>query len=225
MAINQNTEWDNENTGIFATSGAGKSQLLRSLSDIPNRGARLIAWDPDKDHDCHHYETRESFVGALRAALHYVKVSPKTRGFRLGYAIPDDTPEDKLVLEFEWFCGVVWRVLDGLHRTYIFIEELSDVSPTTAKATPYFGRLLRRCRKYGGRLFVITQRPAEIAKTCFRLLNIKYLGRVEDGDDEYLKNHCKVPFDRIPRENLHFLRKCSRGLEDIKIKYQPVTSG
>ncbi len=221
MAINENTQWKNENTLILAASGGGKSQMLNQLPGMPRRGARVLLWDPDGDHRAHHYRTRKEFLAAVRSALHYVKDAPKTRGFRIAYRPTDDKEP---VSEFEWFCSVVWTLLDGNYRTFIICEELADPSPGPGAAPPNWAKLMRRCRKYGGRFIGVSQRSQEIPKTCYSQCDIKYIGKHNPGRQaKQVADACGISMYQVPGKDLHFLKLDPSGPpEEMVIQYQQI---
>jgi hypothetical protein len=171
VARNENTSWPNRHTIYLAASGGGKSSAMKANPDLPKRGGRLLAWDPDRDHWCYHLDSMRAFLYNVRRA------AASGKPFRLGYNGPD-TPE-----AFEQFCGIVWAVLDGEHATDVIIEELADVCVTIGKAGPQFGRLLRKGRKYGARLHITSQRPQEIPKTAVGNCGVKFIGRADTPDD------------------------------------------
>ena len=217
MATNKNTGWSNGHTLYCAASGGGKSQALRANKEIPKKGARVLIWDPDEDHDCIRAETRAHFLKLVLSGL------KKGGGFRVGLTVDSENVKD-----FEWFCEVVWRTLNGDRQTYIIIEELADVSPSPAKATPIFGKVLRRSRKYGGVIHATTQRPSEISKTCYTQCGRKFIG-VQEGDDvAKMAKVAKVSIADIEAlTDLSFWYKASGAnpAVKIKVKYKAVPKG
>lgn len=169
MAVNPDTSRPNRNTCYIACSGFGKSQAMGQNPEIPSSKARVLLWDIDHDHKGVHIGDRRAYVAALRGAL----LSGK--GFRLAWD-GECSPA-----AFEWWCAVVWAVLDGSKLTYVLVEELADVSPSSGKASPMWGELNRKCRKYGGVLHWTTQRSQEISKTAYDQATIKYIGYPNDG--------------------------------------------
>lgn len=167
MAINPNTELKNRNCCYIAMSGFGKSQALKNI--LPSRGVRVVLWDPDNDHKANHYSTKKEFVAALISAV------KSGRGFRIGW----DGQVD--VETFEWWCSVVWSLLDGHKELFIVVEELADVSGSTGKASEMWGQVNRKCRKYGGVLHWTTQRSQEVSKTAYAQAAIKYIGYPNNG--------------------------------------------
>lgn len=206
MAINPDTSHSNQNTCFIAMSGFGKSQALKQT--IPQRGARVVLWDPDNDHKAHHYSDKREFVAVLIAA------AKSGRGFRIAW----DGQVD--VETFEWWCSVVWQLLDGNKKLYIVVEELADVSESAAKASFYWGQLNRKVRKYGGVLMWTTQRSQEVSKTAYSQCAIKYIGYPNDGAN--LKDLAKmvdVPEDDLKAlKPLEFYRR--EHIETKKIQFQ-----
>lgn len=167
MAINPNTQHHNQNKCFIAMSGFGKSQALKQT--LPGRGARVVLWDPDNDHKAHHYSDKKAFVSALIAAC------KSGKGFRIGWDGVVDVPT------FEWWCQVVWEILDGNKITHVVIEELADVSESAGKASFWWGQLNRKIRKYGGILYWTTQRSQEVSKTAYSQAAIKFIGFPNTG--------------------------------------------
>lgn len=196
MAINPNTAWSNQHNLYLAASGGGKSQAIKQNKAIPARGARVVAWDVDEDHNVKHYFDRSSFAKALLAGCR------SGRGFRIGYAGEDD------LKAFEWWCKLVFAALDGRIATHIIIEELADVSPSAGKASPAFGQLLRRGRKYGAIVHAASQRGTEISKTVFTQSARHWVGIQEGTDVERMARLCAVEPAKIQAlKPLEFLYK------------------
>lgn len=167
MAINPNPSLTNQNTCYIAMSGFGKSQALKNI--VPSSGVRHVLWDPDDDHKGQHFENKGEFIRALKAGCNSGK------GFRIAWN------GEVSVDAFEWWCEAVWCILDGNKTTYVTVEELADVSETIGKASPYWGQLNRKVRKYGGRLNWTTQRSQEVSKTAYSQAAIRYIGYPNDG--------------------------------------------
>lgn len=168
---NPNTSRPNLNFLYMATSGGGKSQALLQNKAIPKSGARVLLWDIDNDHKAHHIDNMETYRRELKKAV----LSGK--GFRLAYN-GNDT-----VSRFEEWCRMIWEILDGDLETYIIIEELADVSTSAGKATGWFGRVLRKGRKFGAQIHMTTQRSTEISKTAFSQCAYKVVGQQESDAD------------------------------------------
>lgn len=166
---NPDGRWPNDHTLYAAVSGGGKSQAMLQNKKIPPKGARVILWDHAPDHPGDHYRTKKGFLTALKAGI--TRNLKSGTGFRVAFSGP------RTVENYEWWCEVVWRCLDGRYRTYVLAEELSAVSVSTAKATPMAAVLLNEGRKYGMVFHGTTQRPQEIPKTYFEQCEHKYVGQ------------------------------------------------
>lgn len=194
MASNPDTSLPNRHRLVLGATGAGKSQLIREL--IPAKGVRLLGWDTDDDHDGYHFDNKASYARAVARALRSGKP------FRLLWN------GDNSIATWEWWCSLVFAALDGRKTTEILVEELADVSPSAGKATPEFGQLIRRARKYGGVLTLATQRGTEISKTVYTQAAEFWIGRVEATDMPRMEKLTALPAKRIAAiENLHYIRK------------------
>lgn len=163
--VNPNSALPNCHELYVATSGGGKSVMLRhNLAKLP-KNSRVILWDQADDHAGLHCATKQSFVRALKAGY------KSSRGFRIAFNGP------ATIENFEWFCEVVWSKLDGNHLTHMVVEELSQVSPSINRASPNAEVLLNQMRKYGGIFHGTTQKPQATAKTYYDLCEIKYIGQ------------------------------------------------
>lgn len=192
--------------------GGGKSQALQQNPDIPKKGARVILWDHAGDHAGLHVTSRKQFVQALRFAL------KRGGGFRIAWAGASD------VDTFEWFCGVVWRVLDGRYDTFLIVEELAAVCPSAGRATPNAGLLLNQGRKFGLTFHGTSQRPQEVAKTFYVNCPVKYIGQ-QMGFDMQRKMSREIglqPSDIASLNPLEFFRHdgTAAKAERLKLKYK-----
>lgn len=173
MAINPNTQRENRHVMVSGATGSGKSQVVKQRLLPRGSGHRVILWDPDEDYrvssTCR-YSERAAFARAVQNAI------ASGKGYRLAWSGRVDLPT------FEWFCRVVWAALDGNHDTIVVIEELADVSPSAGKASPMFGELLRKGRKYGAQIVMVTQRGAEVSKTCWNQVAVKWIGQQQGSD-------------------------------------------
>ena len=210
---NPNTAHKNRNTLYIAKSGGGKSQALAQNPAIPQTGGRVIMWDAAGDHPGLHFESRQKFIKALTKGIR------SGRGFRVAYA-------GSSVEEFEWWCEVCWSVLDGDYLTHLFAEELSQVSPSVAKASPNAAVLLNQLRKYGGIFHGTTQKPQEVAKTFFDQCDHKYIG-VQKGEAMCKKMAREIglqPEQIASLNDLQFYHDCPELAEPelITLKYKKI---
>ena len=166
MAINENPSLPNRHTGYLAKSGYGKSQALKQNKAIPRSGARVILWDPNKDH-----ETNNRFFDRAKFARFLVNAMRSRKGFRIAWSGVQD------VATFEWFSALVWKCLNGNKLLYILIEELAAVQPSSGTAPPNFSILCNQSRKYGGILHWTTQRSPEISQTVLEATEHSYVCR------------------------------------------------
>ena len=153
---NENTRHPNRHTLYMAETGHGKSHCMAKFSGIPASGARLVLFDPNRDHKAHRFETRSGFARALAAA------NASGRGFRIAYTGPAG-PKN-----FEWWCACVAAILDGDKLTFAIIEEYSGQSATAGLINParepWHSALWLQGRKYGLVIHAATQRPQRISK-------------------------------------------------------------
>ena len=162
--VNPDPSLPARHTLYLAVTGGGKSQALKQNPQIP-ADARVIGWDHSGDHPGIHYYGRGTFIAALKHAI--------TRGgpFRIFYA------GDKDPQAFEWWCEVVWSILDGKIPTVALVEELAAVCPSAGRATPNAAVLLNEGRKYNLQFHGTSQKPQEVAKTYFDQCTVKYIGQ------------------------------------------------
>lgn len=166
--INPNPSWPAQHTIYIAKTGGGKSQMLLQNPDVPKKpvpGERVIMWDQAGDHPGLHYRKWSNFLRALATGIE------RGQGFRIAYAGP------RTIEIYEKWCEVVWSMLDGRFRTWVIVEEMSKVSPSSAKASPNAAVLLNEGRKYGMVFHGTSQRPAEVAKTYYDAADVRYVGR------------------------------------------------
>lgn len=99
----------------------------------------------------------------------------------------------------------MWGVLDGKHKTFLIVEELSAVCETTAKASPNAAILLNEGRKYGLEFHGTSQKPQEIAKTYYDQCERRYVGRQKNTNIKKMANDIGVsPEDVRQLQNLQF---------------------
>lgn len=161
---NPNPSLSAQHALYLATTGGGKSQALAQNPAIPKNG-RVILWDQAGDHAGLHYHEPRNFLKALKVGIN------RGGGFRIAFA------GEQTVARWEWFCEVVWSVLDGNVMTYMIAEELSAVCPSAGKATDNAAALLNQGRKYGLAFHGTSQKPQEVAKTYFDQCSVKWIGQ------------------------------------------------
>lgn len=214
MAINPNPEHPNRHTLAAGCTGSGKSQAVKQKL-LPNgSGHRVILWDPDEDYriaPACRFIQRAAFARAVRHAV------ASGKGFRLAWSGAVDQAT------FEYFCKVCWAALDGRHLTHIVVEELADVEPSAGKASGTWGELLRKSRKYGGVIIPVTQRGAEVSKTCWNQMAVKWIGQQKGNDLKRMAVEADVTEAELRTlEPLEFFVK-GAGAEPpqkVKLKYR-----
>lgn len=210
MAVNKNPKLDARHTLVVGTTGAGKSQAVKNL--VPRRGARVIAFDPDGDHGCHEFDTLPRFARELS------KADRSGRPYRLAFT-GATKPAD-----LQRFCECVWAVLDGTKDTHVILEEAAQFTTGSGPASDALGNLYLRSRKYGGILYGIGQRAAEIPSTMRMNSAHKYVGVLEGMlDAKAAAGMIDVPPERLmetPPGELRFWYKASgRPAEQRQFKY------
>jgi hypothetical protein len=208
MAQNEDSSLPVRHLFVTAKTGGGKSQIMRNHL-VPAKGVRAFFWDPDKDHYCERYTSKKEFLNAVHKAL--------TGGgtFRIGWSGEDDQAT------FTWFCGVVWRCLDGDFDTYVILEELADLE-MGQKTLPGLGKLLKRGRKYGAIVIGNTQRVQEVPKGLITQAKQSYIGKQSAHDAKYLSRVLGLDARLIEnQENLHFFTKPEDKWIPFKSKYKP----
>ena len=174
MASNANTAHQPEHAIYLAGTGGGKTTALKNNPALPFGKGRFVFWDPDKDYYAVHIDNLRTYMRELGKAINSGKP------FRMAYSPPDglDTPEN-----FERWCRIIWAYLDGDYKTHVVVEELADVSVSSGKSSPCWGRLLRKGRKYGAVIHMVSQRPQEISKTAINQCTYKFVGIQNTSQD------------------------------------------
>jgi hypothetical protein len=209
MAVNPNTRHENRHAIYIGCSGSGKTQALKQNSYL-KKAKRVLLWDIDSDHNAVRFETRATFARAVASAL------KSGKGYKVAYSGAD------AVANFEWFCRLTWAALDGNRETVVVVEELADVSPSVAKATPEFGRILRKSRKFGGVLLMTSQRGQEIPKTAYNQVSVTYVGQQKGGDIAKVAKDLGLSIDAIAGlQKLNFWVVTQGAAAPQKIKIIP----
>lgn len=185
MAINPNPAYKADHMFLCGTTGSGKSSFLRRL-DALDQFQRTLLWDPDRDHSAQHISNPAQFKSAVMRGI------AENSRFRIAY-VPDKIDKES----FEFFCAVYWAALDGRLRTACIVEELADVTGS-GKAAGTWGQLSRKSRKYGGVIYSVSQRPAEIDKSILSQSPYKWCGQLEtDAERKYLSGLLSVSPDEL----------------------------
>lgn len=184
-------------TGIVGASRSGKTAWLKQqIAAAP----RLLVWDIEGQYNerTRTIRTRAELVRAIQ------------KDGRYSYQ-PDSLGDfDFWARAAFLFCKIGAEA--GV-KTAIVAEELADVT-SPGKAPDGWGMLIRRCSKYGGDVYGITQRPAESDKTLFGNAMILHVcGMQRANDRKYMALELDIPVAEITsldRSKLEYLHKDMR---------------
>ena len=150
--------------------------------------------DPEGEYEEEGFRVIKSAYELVRfAKAHHLK----------GWCIAFEPQTEK---DFDNFCTVAFAESHSERRLTVVVDELSDVT-TIAKAPPKWGKILRRIRKYGGKVRAGTQSPAEADKTLLRQKSMLWCGMMETPlDREYVHKQTGIPMDALEslRGDPHF---------------------
>jgi len=184
---------------VSGSRGSGKSGWTRQQCE----GAeRLLVWDSV------HEWSRDRLVTPVRTLteLHDLVVADLRApgAFRYGYTGPVN---DKT---FHTFCKLAFVWIKAAPGTLV-VEELADVT-SPAKAPEGWGEIIRKGRHYSGRIYALTQRPAESDKTIAGNADVIHTGRLSfPRDRKALAEYLDVPVDQITSlESLHWIERDMR---------------
>jgi GTPase SAR1 family protein len=194
IAKRQDASLPNLNMLVIGASGSGKSSFLRQEIDF--KQPRIIAWDPDEDFTLPRVRDMATFkkmcmrygFGPIRVAL---TVNPTEESF-------------------EEFAGLVYAICHAKAPMTILADEIADVT-RIGKASPNWGQLCRKVRKYGGRLVACTQRPQEADKTIFNQAKIKWCGALSSqAAYKFMAGEMDVPLIEF---------KALDNIEQVQVQY------
>jgi hypothetical protein len=154
----------NEHHVVVGQSGSGKSTWVKRRV---KHARRLVVWDPHYEYNVTRYRSMAQFIAAIR----------QPGPLQVALSV-DPTPA-----AFERFCAAVELVLSADRKTEVVVEELADVT-SPSKAAPAWGRLARGARKFGGKLYAITQRPQECDKTVYTQAEFLWVGYIARARDQ-----------------------------------------
>jgi len=188
---------DGEAILVCGSRGSGKSGWTRQQCESVTR---LLVWDSVGEWSRDGLVTPISSLPELRTWI----VQAGTGPCRYGYTGRVSTEN------FETFCrlSIVWlKAAPGV----LVVEELADVT-SPGKAPDGWGEIIRKGRHYGGRIYGLTQRPAESDKTIAGNADVIHCGRLSFPTDrktlaEYLDVDVKM-ITALP--SLHYLERDMR---------------
>jgi hypothetical protein len=185
---------------VAGSRGSGKSGWTRQQCEA---APRLLVWDSV------HEWSRDRLVSPVRtlAQLHELVVADlHTSGpFRYGYTGPVNSKT------FHTFCKLAFVWMKASADGTLVVEELADVT-SPAKAPEGWGDIIRKGRHYGGRIYALTQRPAESDKTIAGNADVIHTGRLSfPRDRKTMAEYLDVPVDEITAlESLHWIERDMR---------------
>lgn len=178
---------------IIGATGSGKTQFIKRHPFF-NNATRILAYDPEGTYsNLPKYRTIKGLAQALRKVGKYGNIHARF------------VPDDVSVESFEHFCRLVWETIHAQNPTTMIAEELGDVTKA-GKASPYWGQLSRKGRKYALRILGVSQRPQEIDKTFLNMCKVKWCGVLNSHSDRrYMANIMDVSVERLAAlEDVHF---------------------
>lgn len=186
--INENVHHKNEHTLYLAETGHGKSSCMKKCSGIPASGARVVLYDPNRDHPAHRFDTLPGFFRAL------ARGHASGRGFRISYTGRGG------VAVFEKVCEAVRAILDGNKRTYFVVEEYGSVSspyPIQPEKHPAHYDLWTQGRKYGLIIHAASQRPQNISKDALENAGRIYAGGMGSRAAKSVNAETDIPAETL----------------------------
>jgi len=196
---------------VAGSRGSGKSGWTRQQCE----GAwRLLVWDSV------HEWSRDGLVIPVRRLTelhrHVVDDLACPGPFRIGYTGPVNADT------FHTFCKLAFVWMKSAPDGVLVVEELADVT-SPAKAPEGWGDIIRKGRHYSGRIYALTQRPAESDKTIAGNADVIHTGRLSfPRDRKTMAEYLDVPVEEITAlESLHWIerdmrdRRLTRGVLDF----------
>lgn len=124
---------------------------------------------------------------------------------------------------FATFCKLAWVWMRSHPGGVLVIEELADVT-SPGKAPPAWGEIVRKHRHSQGRVYALTQRPAESDKTIVGNCAVIHAGRMNMARDrQYMAECLDIPLEQVTAlADLEFIerdmrtRAISRGIVRFK---------
>ncbi|PHR87962.1 MAG: hypothetical protein COA78_36815 [Blastopirellula sp.] len=205
-----NADLEQRNQLIIGASGSGKSAFLRKTINF--KCARIVAWDPDEDYP----------LPRVRSMAAFEKLVKKCGFGKIRVSLTVEPTEEN----FERWAGLVFAICHAAAPMEILADEIADVT-RIAKASPKWGEMCRKVRKYGGRISAITQRPQEADKTIFNQTHIKWVGALSSAkaykamaDEMDLTTSELKALDNIPRKQIQYwIREGTKPATKETIKF------
>ncbi|OBU24958.1 hypothetical protein C0Z01_14180 [Photobacterium kishitanii] len=188
------TTLENLHEYVIGGSGSGKSFYVKSQIQ---KAGRLLVFDPDDE-----YAEVKGIVTAYssKELLILIKKSGVNGRLKVRYVA-----NGKQYFDFVCAVAFMWG------NCCFVAEEIADVT-STAKASENWGKVVRRGRKRGIKIFAVTQRPAEADKTIFTQVAKIRCGRLDGKGDkvrvaENMQCDVNLISNLLPLDFLEFNRK------------------
>lgn len=176
------TTLENNHEYVIGSSGSGKSFYVKSQIE---KAGRLIVFDPDDEYS-EVKGIQTAFTSKQLLAL--VKKSGSNGRLKVRYVANGKN-------HFDFICAVAF-----MWANCCFVaEEIADVT-SPSKASENWGKVVRRGRKRGIKIFAVTQRPAEADKTIFTQVAKIRCGRLDgEGDQKRVANNMQCDVSLIAK--------------------------
>lgn len=188
------TTRENNHEYVLGSSGSGKSYYVKSQI---KKARRLLIFDPDDEYgELSNIQTVTTSSGLL--AL--IKQAGSSKPLRVRFVANGKTM-------FDYLCAVSFAWANHV----LVVEELADVT-SPSKASDNWGKVVRRGRKRGIKIYALSQRPAEADKTIFTQVAKIRCGRLDgEGDQKRVAVNMQCDVNMIacllPLDYIEFNRK------------------
>lgn len=206
---------------FVGTTGSGKTYQIKRHRAL-RIAKRVLIWDPDGTYKLKGMKRAKS-ADEIKQFL-----QGKPYSFNFTISLEADTISEA---EFEKFCAIALTVAHAKYPLAIIIEELADVA-RIGKASPNWGQLSRKVRKYGGIIIAASQKPQEIDKTFIDQCAVfgvgllktkttrKYAAEMLDITEDELKTLKPMDWffrrDADPAIRVDFGQKMPKGFKFLK---------
>lgn len=177
---------------LIGKSGCGKSSWLRQHREL-NTARRLLAWDPDEDHQL---DRRVRSIRDLRDAV----VAAGNGALRIALTLPSTA------VNFDLFCRVVWAAASCTRPTVVLVDEFQRAAPIDAKAPTWEGLCLTG-RKHGLALWAAANAPVGINRMIYRQAGHFWIGELVEAQDISLV----ADMAEVSRDELRALKPVPSG--------------
>lgn len=191
MAIRANEELENEHTGLLGSSGSGKTFTMQKILAM-RPDANVLIYDHYEVYKGFDYKkTMRELMGDVRAAISLGKK------FRFAYSGRD----------FNAFCRLAWAAADGKKELIVVLEEAGSYLNNSAKESDPWYELMTVGRKYGVKVFVVTQRPQNMNKVVYDLVANLWVGFSDGRSRKYIESDFNCDLSKIEHGSYRYYAK------------------